>query len=361
MKQSIRSQFFKFLRWIGVWWLWRLFHQDHLVILTIHGVMDYDEPSEWVPLRCRLSIERLEEGLRLLAKHYHFISLADAVDMLRGVTAFRPHCLVLTFDDGYRNNLTFAWPVLQRLGIPAAIFPTVGNVEQRQPFWFDRLDYAMQLPGNNGTEVVIGKTRVKLQQQNRSTLRKQCKELIVAAKSLPGDDLEIQIKVEEVIEKLEQGGGHKLAELFETDGWSAMLSWQDMQKMSTTKGISIGSHTLNHVRLNLVSDDTKKDQLIRSKNMLEQHLEVPCEYLCYPNGDYDDRTMEITSQLGFKAALSSDEGVNKVGDNTMCLRRFHFPQTGDAIEALAVGSSFSYAVHNLKSRIWALLQVVKKP
>ena len=73
-----------------------------------------------------------------------FVSLGDAVEMLAGRKPLVPYSLVLTFDDGYRNNITHALPLLRRNQVPATIYLATGHVEERRPFSFDRLDYALQ-------------------------------------------------------------------------------------------------------------------------------------------------------------------------------------------------------------------------
>src|SRR5262245_47950086 len=127
MMACFRSLLLALLRWSGFMWLWRFLHRYEVGILTMHGVMDTGEHTAWVPLRPQLSRWRLEECVRGLSNYYHFISLEDAVSMLTGRKPVRPYSLVLTFDDGYRNNIKHALPILRRYGVPATFFVATGH------------------------------------------------------------------------------------------------------------------------------------------------------------------------------------------------------------------------------------------
>jgi len=64
----------------------------------------------------------------------------EAIEILAGRKAGKPNLAVLTFDDGYRNNITYGLPILTKLNIPATIYVSSGHVKSQKPFWFDRPD-----------------------------------------------------------------------------------------------------------------------------------------------------------------------------------------------------------------------------
>lgn len=72
---------------------------------------------------------RFEQQMQWLARSCQVVSLADAVAQLQAARPARP-CVAITFDDGYRDNLVHALPVLQRLGLPATVFVTTAFCDQ---------------------------------------------------------------------------------------------------------------------------------------------------------------------------------------------------------------------------------------
>lgn len=342
-------------RWSGVMGLWRVRHRHEVTILMVHGVMDTEVPTAWAPLRDQLPRRRLDECLRVLSRYYRFVSLAEAVDMVTGRTPVRPYSLALTFDDGYRNQITHALPILRRHGMPATFFVVSGHIEYRKPFWFDRLDYSLQQGSVDGRCVQIGHTRIPLRAPDRATLRASYKRLRDAAKELARPDTEMLQEMEGLAADLEAETNRKLDEIFEDDDWSAILTWKEIR--DTNGGdVSFGSHTVDHVRLGLVDEATMRDQLLRSKQTIETRSGRPCHYLCYPNGSVTHQVAAIARECGYEAGMTTEEGTNHVGDDPMTLRRIDLPVHGSLTETLARVSGLSEAQSRLIGRLRTALR-----
>jgi peptidoglycan/xylan/chitin deacetylase (PgdA/CDA1 family) len=353
----MKLAFWALLRWTGILWAWRFYHRHRIPILMMHGVMDTEQPTSWVPLRPQLSRRALDRTLRILSRYYQFVSLDDAVAMLAGRIPIRPNSLVLTFDDGYRNNLTHALPILDRYNAPATIFVATGHVNQRKPFWFDRLDYILQHAAVDRRRVQVGQTTLVLRGCDRDALRASYKQLRDAAKELDRRDHEMLQEMEGLAAMLERESGHKLQEIFADDDWSGVLTWQEMQK--TAGNVLFGSHTVDHVRLALEDDEIVRDQLVHSKQALEEHLGKPCHYFCYPNGSVSPRAAELVSACGYVAAVTTEEGSNYVGDNLMTLRRLDLPVARSPGEILAQVSGLSFALSHLTRRLLAFRRITR--
>jgi len=106
MRCRLRQVAICLMRWLGVIRLFQFIHRNHLIILTVHGVMDERDEPLWKPLRRQLSREKLDEYLKVLSRRYHFVSLAEVAQMIEGTAPIRPYSMAITFDDGYRNNIT---------------------------------------------------------------------------------------------------------------------------------------------------------------------------------------------------------------------------------------------------------------
>src|SRR5262249_4139510 len=91
-----------------------------------------------------------------IARHYQVLALEELVERLpRG--AVPRNALALTFDDGYRDNLTHAAPVLKRLGLPATIFVVTGLIDTPRALWFDRLAMAFKSAAARCVEIAEGR------------------------------------------------------------------------------------------------------------------------------------------------------------------------------------------------------------
>ena len=114
----------------------RVKHQ--VPILTLHRVNDEADP--FMP---SLPTAVFAARMAHIARHYQVLTVEDLVERLAQGQVPR-NALVLTFDDGYRDNFTHAAPILRRLGLPATIFLVTGHIDTPQPLWFDRLALAFK-------------------------------------------------------------------------------------------------------------------------------------------------------------------------------------------------------------------------
>ncbi|MBI5197026.1 MAG: polysaccharide deacetylase family protein [Nitrospirae bacterium] len=348
MKIHLRQYFLWILHWTGLLWLWRFYHRNEIGILMVHGVMDEEEPTVWVPLRPQLSCNQLESSLRFLSKYYRFTSLQDAVDMLTGKIPMRPYSLVLTLDDGYRNHITHALPILRRYGAPATFFLSTGHIEQRKPFWFDRLDYILQHADVHGRRLLIGHSQIRLDASDKPALRRSYKQLRDIAKSQHQQDIEMLQEMEDIARTLETESGQSITDVFEGDPWSAVMRWEEVKEAAREEFVTLGSHTVDHIRLAHADDETIENQLRRSKEMIENHTGQSCVFLCYPDGSYNKHVMDMARKTGYEAAVTTKEGFNSPGTDLMALRRFNLPRQGTRTELLAVVSGFMNRTSRIK-------------
>jgi peptidoglycan/xylan/chitin deacetylase (PgdA/CDA1 family) len=319
------------LRALGACALMRRQRRQTVGVLMFHGVAD-GAGSAWKPLRERTSVAALERCLAVLGRHYRFVSLEDAVAMLAGRRPFEPNSLVLSFDDGYRNNLTHAWPVLKRFGAPMSLFVVSGKISERSLFAFDRVDYALQhMPGDE-LRLDLGGFVHTLQLRPRDALRRSFAALRDVLKRRLRDDLEYGPAVSRLVAECEQRAGCSLEALKESDEFSALLTWDDVRRLASEPSVEIGSHTCDHTRLGFADEATARDQLSRSRREIEAQSGRPCRYLAFPNGSYTTDVARWAEEAGFAGALTTDEGVNPPGQQVMTLRRLALPPDLDRTE-----------------------------
>ena len=91
--------------------LWRYWNRKSITILALHGIAGRHTSASWTPLWARPTPEQMRKVIGQIGNHYKFISLDHAVRILEGTAPNVDHGLVVTFDDGYRNNLAEALQV----------------------------------------------------------------------------------------------------------------------------------------------------------------------------------------------------------------------------------------------------------
>lgn len=338
----MRSALFSLAKNIGLMKLWRMHQRNKIVILCLHGVMDEAISTTWVPLRAQYPRQLLDETLTELKRYYTFVSLSDAFDMLRGAKPFVPNSIVLTFDDGYVNNLRHALPILRKHDVPATMYIAVSHVADRKPFWFDRLDYVLQKAKIDGRVIKINGENIKMDASSRSALRESFARLRLVAKKGGRNDTEMLAEIDELCTELEKECGMALSNVFEQDDWSSVVTWDQIQELVNEPLVELGSHTIDHIRLSEVDEARARYELTESKRILEERTNVPCRHFCYPNGNYNKQTAEFAREAGYATAVTTAPGTNDRHDDLMTLKRIHLPETKCSERMLYVASGLAY-------------------
>lgn len=329
----------QFLHELGLSRLFVASQRNKVSILMLHGVTDPAAPAAWKPLRPQLTPEQLARTLSVLSQYFRFVSLPEATEMLAGTRPLVPNSLALTFDDGYRNNLIFAIPVLRRFNAPATIFLSTGNVTDQRPFWFDRLDYAIQSVCNDAVSHCKIPELSEIDYSTRDALTRSFITFIRKEKQRYDTDAAMRSAMADLAERVEQYSGHGLAEVFANDPWSGVLTWDEVRQAAPE--VHFGSHGVDHPLLSLVSPAVARQELIASRESIEFHTGRPCVHLAYPNGAFNSEVVSLVRDCKYSSAVTTIPGLNRPGDEMFTLRRIAFPGKPSHAGIIAVASGLS--------------------
>ena len=339
----------KFLLGSGLLRLLVTNQRNKITILMLHGVIDTSSAPAWTPLRSRLTTEQLSQTLSVLAQYYNFVSLPEVAEMLSGIRPIVPNSLALTFDDGYRNSLIFAVPVLRKFKAPATIFLCTGNVTEQTPFWFDRLDYAVQSMNDDTISHRGIPELAEIDFSNRERLISSFISFIRKEKKRYQTNTAMCSSINNLIERIEQRSGHGLTKIFADDPFSGVLTWEEVRQI--VPDIHYGSHGVNHLQLNITPPYITKQELIRSREAIEFHTGHPCTDLAYPFGSFNDEIISMVKICNYHSAVTTKYGINKQGDNLLTLRRIAFPRTNSPAEIIATVSGLTNQLHKINNKL----------
>ena len=141
---------------------------DAIAIFLFHGVINHAHDGVRNYTRKHLLLDEFEEVVRLLARAGSPLSIDDALDALAGEAPLPRKSFVLTFDDGFRNNLTVAAPVLARLELPAVFYVTTGFLADNSPSWIDWIEFAVERATVTEIDLVMSASRLTLEASTRA-------------------------------------------------------------------------------------------------------------------------------------------------------------------------------------------------
>lgn len=273
-------------------------------ILVWHGVTERSGPLPHNHRRLLVPADLFEQQLRLLRDSFQPISLAELLAYRAARRAPPPRSVVLTFDDGYRNVLTSALPLLQRYGMPASLFVVTGRVGSRfaldalEPLLLDTPQRALDW---RGAHYPLGSLPARL---------RAAQALAVRLETL-GDGLDDELR----------GLRAALAAAPpEPDDDRDLLTWDEVRALANA-GVDVGSHGQWHVSLSDLDGLALASNLDQSLAALRTQLGLTKVALAYPYGAWNGRVAGAARLAGYACALTTDPGLNQAKRDPFSLRR----------------------------------------
>jgi peptidoglycan/xylan/chitin deacetylase (PgdA/CDA1 family) len=271
-------------------------------ILTLHHVrpprMDSFQPNrllEITPAFLERLLKRLSRAridvVSLDEMHRRFIS-GD----------YKRRFVCITFDDGYKDLLRWAYPLLKKYQLPFALYIPTSFPDRLGELWWVALEAVIAQNSRIGL-VIDGKD-----QFFECHTVKEKRELYDAAYGYLRS-----LKTEEELRRVVRD----LCACYRVDIASfcreLCMSWEEIAELAADPLCTIGAHTVNHPILKkIASDTTVRSEMEMSRAVLEAALGRRPEHLAYPVGDVTSagpREFRIAAELGFKTAVTTRPGV----------------------------------------------------
>jgi peptidoglycan/xylan/chitin deacetylase (PgdA/CDA1 family) len=246
------------------------------VVLLYHGVpRDERDPV------CGRAFER---QLAFLRERCEFVAPAQLGERRSSSERLR---LVLTFDDGFRNNAEVAAPILRRYGIPALFFVSSRHAAPGKYLWFSYLRALERFfPGE---ELTFRGARLDMRPSARAGSVQWLQRTLLGLTPHPSamyDAIENELPPLDAFVDAES-----LADLY------AGMTAGQVASLAADPLFSIGIHTEDHPFLTKCTPEEALSQVQRNRRWLEDVCGRPCDAIAYPSGDYDDAVLDMCRRV----------------------------------------------------------------
>jgi peptidoglycan/xylan/chitin deacetylase (PgdA/CDA1 family) len=284
--------------------------RPHCAVLVYHSIRPINAGNE---LLKDLIVEpdTFERQIVYIKKKYKVISLRQLLESFRKQRKSRDNYVVVTFDDAYQDNYTYAFPILKKYEIPATIFVPTAFVETDRRFLWERAAFMLSRTNKDSLDFQYQGREYKLKLD-----KKHKKEAFKSILSILKYSCEV--KGNEFLDYLS-----RLLGIEKNDIPSPILSWDEMREM-TEYNITFGGHTHTHCCLSLLSREDLTRELYKPKEILERHLNRKITDFAYPFGektDFNKETINILKEAGYKNAVTMIQGLAHPDDSLFTLRR----------------------------------------
>ncbi len=281
-------------------------------VITLHGVLPDPEARLFNATGKFITPERLERFLVRLGRLYAPLSLDDLVEALAGGRSLKNR-FVLTFDDGYGTLYDYAYPLLQKMGIPFAVFVTTGMVDSDTVLWNDLLEFAVFSTGKALLPGDLVKEDLSLdsyEERRKAIIRLKA---LLKQRSLE----EARDEVARLCEALEVPTD--ASELRQV----RFLSTDRIREMSGG-GVVFGGHSVTHPILSRETQERVHEEIAGCKALLESITGRPVTSFAYPNGqagDFNEMVKDEVRKAGYLAAFTGIRGFARPGGDVFEIKR----------------------------------------
>lgn len=307
-------------RWLATpagWRLTRPLRRADCLVLTYHRVCAEGDPFPGMP------VSVFRDQMAWAKEHCRLIGPDELLDGSAFNRSDRIPVLV-TFDDGYRDYVTVAYPVLKQLGIRAINFLSTDFIDSGAPYWWDVLYTAV------GASTVAAAApnwaagrRFEFHSGGRAAFLRACKHRL---KEVPEDE-----KGRELSE---------LQDLLEVEPAATTLprqtlTWDEVR--ATMDLTTYGGHTHTHVIVSRVDEPRLEHEVATCTARLAAETGQRPVTFAYPNGDMTAAARAALARAGYRLAFTMREGFNTAATDPLALNRVAAPRTVAELAWLAGG------------------------
>lgn len=282
-----------------------------------------------------VSPQNFAAHLAVLRRHARPVSLES---LCRAVNERRrlPRSVVVSFDDGYLDNLTQAAPLLQRFDVPATFFIASGFLDQAQAFWWDELELLLLRPGHLAPTLALtvrGRTHhwplgeAALYTNDDFTRHRSWQ---AGGDSVPTARHRAYVELHRLLLDVDDEERRGLMDQLATSAGvqrpaalesGRPLTRAEARALAAIDGMDLGAHTRTHPALDRLPAAQQRREILDGRRDLESLLQRPVTRFAYPYGRHASTTPDLVRDLGFDCACTVNAGDVRADSDAFQLNR----------------------------------------
>jgi len=243
-----------------------------------------------------VSPERFRAQLAYLKAHYPILRFEESWQGVR-----RPS-VVVTFDDGYADNLSEALPILDELGVPATFFVSTGELGGGE-FWWDALERQVTGPGRQPGTLTLEFAGASQSWPSATKDERQALFRTLHNRCLGSDPASRQ----EILRQVAAWAG----DCDSSPEVNRQLTVPELRQLAAHPDVTIGAHSVSHQRLAGLTVEEQRREIAGSGLLLAQLLGREVRVFSYPFGqadDFDDTSVDLCREAGYVKAAAAFPG-----------------------------------------------------
>jgi len=271
------------------------------VILMFHRILPLESrPRIRGHAKLEITPEALEQTIQYFARRkYNVYSPDDLHHFLTGAKKADKPFVLFTFDDGYIDNLTYAYPIFKKHNIPFTVNVSTCFPERTAVIWWYLLE-----------DLILARNTLTFEYESHiydlDCTTSEGKAMAFAGVRKLFKFANVQQRAALTNSVLLAHGADLIRKVDEV-----ALTWDQLKQLASDPLVTIGAHTVNHYVLSSLSDDEVRYEIFESRRILEAKLEKQIDHFSYPFGnrrEAEEREFSIAAECGFKTAMTTRTG-----------------------------------------------------
>ena len=278
-----------------------------LTVVLYHRVVGIDNLGPLDPELVDATPEEFDRQMAFLRRHFVPVGLPEVLLAARGEERLPPNAVLVTFDDGYRDNYEHALPILVRHGMKAIFFVSTSYVTERRLYWWEQVSYFIRHARRYQAALTYPEP-IQLDLRDATTRAAATARINRVIKDR--FDLDIDRLLADLARACDvPWSPERERELAEP----TLMTWEQVRGLIDA-GMAVGSHTCNHLVLETLPEPVLERELVDSRRELESRLGQPIESIAYPVGRSIARWRPIRDALrraGYQVGFTATPGINR--------------------------------------------------
>jgi len=290
------------------------FGSPYLTVLTYHRVFEAPEIYPYDRGVIDVGPEAFDAHLKTLRKYFNVVGVDEVCAHFAGEQALPRNAAVVTFDDGYLDNLQVAAPILKDNGMRGVFFIATNYIAERRIYWWDRINYLFH-------HAKPGQGRITLEYPARLDLDLDADRAGSLATILQLMKIQFDLDVERMLDGLAQALGVRWDRELEQELCEGFVMTWDEVRALRKMGMDVQSHTRSHRALQTVPHAELASELAGAKADLEKELGETVDTISYPIGRSLASLGPIKQALkdaGYKVGFTNATGAHPLWGESDC-------------------------------------------
>ncbi len=271
---------------------WR--NRETLTVMMFHRVLPEEEivQCEADPLYT-VTPALFADVISFLQRHYTCVSLNDVLASHDRMVKLPSHSALITFDDGWRDNLEYAVPLLRAVNVPSVLFVATDALEESACWWQETLLWALRSHRASFEDIwgLAGEGSAA----DATASSEPMHALILRYGALTRDQRNMLLRP-------------LMLEFRRSMKSNQMLTAEDLRELHSS-GVAIGAHGASHLPLTKV--ESVLGDVARARDWLTKNVDSSsATTLSFPHGCFDERVVEATRHAGYRLMFTSEEVLN---------------------------------------------------